>query len=225
MSSSRSTHVLHISTCMNYNTSTQKLQCFKTSMSHLVIHCQPIMTQRQGNNHITLLTTSTVGNYTFYVILNQSHSPPHQTCDCSNPQQHCTCINTTFPNPICTCNKENSGCYLSCSMNLSRNRGRTLHGISQPYMLTNLCTFSQSSSQQCKTNPISIISRSTCCCKKRSISTSQIPPTKKQTQKQYSITYTVYLHCFLCCLCPTQTVEPKSNQQITTYSNHFPTNH
>jgi hypothetical protein len=29
----------------------------------------------------------------------------------------------------------------------------------------------------------------------------------------------------LCCLCPTQTVKPKTNQQITANSNHFPTNH
>jgi hypothetical protein len=164
MSSSRSTHILHISTCMNYNPSSQKLQRFKTSMSHLMIHCQSIMTQRQSNNHITLLTTSTISNYTFYIILNQSHSPPHQTCYSTNPQQDCTCINTTFPNPVCTCNKENTSSYLSCSMNLCRNRCRTLHGISLPYMQTYLCTFSQSSSLQCKTNPICIISRSTCCC-------------------------------------------------------------
>eukprot|EP00882_Tetradesmus_deserticola_P000030 GHRQ01000031.1.p1 GENE.GHRQ01000031.1~~GHRQ01000031.1.p1 ORF type:complete len:348 (-),score=-86.19 GHRQ01000031.1:866-1909(-) len=104
MSSSRSTHILYISTCMNYNTSSQKLQCFKTSMSHLVIHSQSIMTQGQSNNHITLLTTSTISNNTFYIILNQTHSPPHQTCYSTNPQQYCTCINTTFPNPICTCN-------------------------------------------------------------------------------------------------------------------------
>jgi hypothetical protein len=120
VSSSRSTHILHISTCMNYNPSSQKLQCFKTSMSHQMIHSQSIMTQRQSNNHITLLTTSTISNYTFYIILNQSHSPPHQTCYSTNPQQNCTCINTTFPNPVCTCNKENTGCYLCCSMNLSR---------------------------------------------------------------------------------------------------------
>lgn len=225
MRSSRSTHILHISTCMNHNSSPQKLQPFKTSMGHLVIHCQAIMTQRQCHNHIPQLTTSTISNDTFYIILNQSHSPPHQTCYCSNPQQYCTCINTAFPNPICTCNKENSSSYLCCCMNLSRYRGRTLHRVSLPHMQTNLCTFSQSSSQQCKTNPISIICRSTCCCEKRSICASLIPPTKKQTKKQYSVTYTVYLHCFLCPFSPTQTMEPESNQQITTYSNHFPTNH
>jgi hypothetical protein len=124
MRSSRSTHILHISTCMNHNSSPQKLQPFKTSMGHLVIHCQAIMTQRQCHNHIPQLTTSTISNDTFYIILNQSHRPPHQTCYCSNPQQYCTCINTAFPNPICTCNKENSSSYLCCRMNLSRYRGR-----------------------------------------------------------------------------------------------------
>lgn len=225
MSSSRSTHVLHICTCMNNNTSSLKQQCFKTSMSHLVIHSQSIMTQRQSNNHITQLTTCTISNDTFHIILNQPHCPPHQTRDSTNPQQYSTCINTTFPNPICTCNKENSGSYQRSSMNLSRYGSRTLHGISQPNMQTNLSTFSQSSAQLCKTNPVSIICRSPCCCEKRSICTSQIPPTKKQTQKQYSIAYTIYQHCFLCCLCPTQTVKPKTNQQITANSNHFPTNH
>jgi hypothetical protein len=96
--------------------------------------------------------------------LNQPHCPPHQTCNSTNHQQYSTCINTTFPNPICSCNEENSCSYQSCRMNLSRYRCRTLHGISQPNMQTNLCTFSQSSSQLCKTNPVSIICRSCCCC-------------------------------------------------------------
>jgi len=92
-------------------------------------------------------------------------------------------------------------------------------------MQTNLCTFSLSSTQLSKANPISIISGSTRCSQLRSICASQIPPTKKQSKEQYSITYTVYLHCFLCSFCPTQTMKPKSNQLIATNSNHFPTYH
>jgi hypothetical protein len=223
MCSSRASHILHISTSMDNYTSSQEQQCFKASVSHLMIHCQSVMTLGQGNYHVSQLTTGTISNNTFHIILNQSHSPPHQTSDSSYPQKDYTCINTTFPNPVCTSNQENSGSYLSGSMNQSRDRCGSFHPVSQPNMQTNLCTFSQSSSLLCKANPICIKGRSTCCCLQRSISTSLIPPTKKQTSKQNSITDTVYLHCLLCSFGPTQTMKPKTNQQIATYTNHFPT--
>jgi len=225
MSTSRSTHVLYISTGMDNNPSPLEQQCFKTCMSHQVIHSQPIVTQRQGHYHIAQLTTSTISNHTFYIVLNQAHCPPHQTGNCTYPQLYSTCIHTTLPDPVSTCNLENTCSYQSCSMNQCRNWGRTFHPVCQPNMQTNLCTFPLSSSLLCKTNHISIISRSTGCSQLRSISASLIPPTKKQSYQQYSITYAVYLHCFLCSFSPTQTMKPKSNQQITTNSNHFPTHH
>jgi hypothetical protein len=194
-------------------------------MSHQVIHCQTIVTQRQGHNHITLLTTSTISNDTFYIILNQAHSPPHQTSNCTYPLLYCTCIHRALPDPISTSNLEDTCCNQSSCMNQSRDGGRTLHPVRQPNMLTYLRAFSQSSPLLCKTNHLSIISRSAGSSQLRSVSTPQIPPAKKQSSQLYSITYTVYLHCFLCSFSPAQTMKPKSNQQITTNSNHFPTNH
>lgn len=225
MSTPRTAHVLNIRRRMDNNSSTLKLQCFKTCMSHQMIHCQPIMTQGKSNNHVAQLTTSTVCNYTLYIILNESHSPPHQTSDCSNPQQKSTCIETTFPNSICTCNQKNTCCHKSCSMDKSGNGCWTLHPIPKPHVQANLGTFSQSSTLLTKTNPICIICRSPCPIQQRGISGSQIPPTKKQSKKLNSITYTVNKHCFLCSFSPTQTMKPKTNQQIATNSNHFPANH
>jgi len=225
MCSTRTTHVLNVSTRMNNNTSSLELQCFKTSVCHLVIHSQSIMTLRKSHHHVSLLTTSTICNHTFYIILNQPYSPPHQTCNSTNPLQKSTRIDTAFPNPICTCNLKNSSSNLSCSMDLCRYRSRSFHPISQPDMLSHLSTLSKSTSQEGQTNPICIICRSPCCSQQRGICTSQIPPTLKQTYKQNSITYTIHLHCFLCRFCPTLSMKPKSNQLITTYTNHFPTNH
>jgi hypothetical protein len=134
VSSTRTTHVLYISTRVNYNSSSLKQQCFKASMSHLVVNCQSIMTQRQSNYHITLLTTGTICNYTFYIILNLSHCPPHKTCHSPYPLKDSTTIKATFPNPIGTSNQKNSRCYLSCSMDQSRHGCRTLHPIRLPYV-------------------------------------------------------------------------------------------
>jgi len=135
MSSTGTSHILYIRTSMNNNPSSQKLQCFKTSVSHQMIHCLSIMTQRQSNYHISQLTTSTICNYTFYIILNQSHSPPHQTCNSTNPQQNYTCIHTTFPNPISTCNQKDSSSNLCSSMNLCRYRGRQIIIIYKAYII------------------------------------------------------------------------------------------
>ena len=51
-----------------------------------------------------------------------------------------------------------------------------------------------------------------------------MPPTKKQSKQQNSITNTINLHCFLSCFCSTLTMKPETNQLVTTNSNHFPTN-
>jgi hypothetical protein len=102
---------------------------------------------------------------------------------------------------------------------------KTLHPVRQPNVQSNLCTFSQGPSQLCEANNIRIEGRSAGSSLNGSISASLIPPTNKQSEQQYSITYTVYLHCFLSGLSPAQTMKPKSNQQIATNSNHFPTNH
>lgn len=102
---------------------------------------------------------------------------------------------------------------------------KTLHPVRQPNVQSNLCTFSQGSSQLCEANNIRIEGRSAGSSLNGSISASLIPPTNKQSKQQYGITYTVYQHCFLSRLSPAQTNKPKSNQQIATNSNHFPTNH
>jgi hypothetical protein len=170
------------------------------------------------------LTTCTISNDTFDIILNQSHGPPHQRSDSSYPLQYHSPPRTTFPNPICSCNQKNPSSDQSSSMNQSRYRCRSFHPISQPHMKSYLSTFSQSTPQESQTNPICICSRSPCCSHQRCICTSQIPPTQKQTYQENSIADTIYLHCFLSRFGPALSMKPKSNQQITTHSNHFPTN-
>jgi len=225
MTSSRTSHILYIRTSMNNHTCTLKKKRFKTSVSHQMIHCKSIMTQRKSNHHITQLTTCTISNHTFHIILNQSHCSSHQRCYSSYPQQYGSSNRTIFPNSICSSNLKNTCSYQCCRMNLSRYWCWTFHSICQPNMLSNLCTFSLSTTLQSKSNPIRIICCDTCGCLLRSISTSQIPPTKKKSQEQNCITDTIYLHCFLSCFCSTQTMKPKPNLQITTNTNHFPTNH
>ncbi len=104
-------------------------------------------------------------------------------------------------------------------------QSRPFHPVSQPNVQSYLGAFPQSSSQLRKANNISVKSRSCGCSHNRSISTSQVPPTNKQSKEQYGITYTVYQHCFLSRFGPAQAMKPKPNQQITTNPNHFPTNH
>jgi hypothetical protein len=118
MSSSRTTHVLNIKTCMNNYSSTQELLSFKASMSHLMIHCKSIMTHRQCNHHVTQLTTSTISNYTFYIILHCTHSSSHQSSNCSNNCQNTSARYTLFPKRISTSNLKNTSSYLCCGMNL-----------------------------------------------------------------------------------------------------------
>jgi hypothetical protein len=91
-------------------------------------------------------------------------------------------------------------------------------------MLPDLSTFSQSTSQKAKTNPICITGRGSQSWHLRSVCTSNIPPTKKQSHEQNSITHTIHKHSFLCSFGSAQTMEPKTNQQIATNSNSFPTN-
>jgi hypothetical protein len=124
MSSTRTTHILNIKTCMNNYSSTQKLQCFKASVSHQMIHPKTIMTHRQRNHHITQLATSTICNNTFYIILYCTHCSSHQSSYCSNNCQYTSTGNTLFPKRVSTSNLKNTCCYLSCSMNLSGNWGR-----------------------------------------------------------------------------------------------------
>jgi hypothetical protein len=143
MSTTRTTHILHIKTSMNNYSSTLKLQCFKACVSHLMIHCESIMTHRQCNHHITQLTTSTISNYTFYIILYCTHSSSHQSSYCSNNCQNLTARYTQFPKRICTSNLKNSSSNLCCSMNLCRYGCRTFHRISQPNVQSNLGTFTQ----------------------------------------------------------------------------------
>lgn len=45
-------HILYVSTSVNDNSSPQELQCFKTSVSHQVVHGLSIMAKRQSYNHV-----------------------------------------------------------------------------------------------------------------------------------------------------------------------------
>jgi hypothetical protein len=171
------------------------------------------------------LTTRTISNHTFYIILNQSHSSSHHRSYSSYPLQQSSSHRTVFPNSIGSSNLENTSSYLCCSMNLCRYWCWTFHPVSQPHMQSNLCTFSLRTTLLSQCDPISIIGSRTSCGQLRSICTSLIPPTKEKSQEQNSITDTIYLHCLLSCFCSTQTMKPKPNLQITTYTNHFPTNH
>jgi hypothetical protein len=53
MGSAGASHILYVSTSVNDHPSSQELQCFKTSVSHQVVHCLSIMTKRQSYNHIS----------------------------------------------------------------------------------------------------------------------------------------------------------------------------
>ena len=119
--STRAAHVLHVSTSMNNDPSPLELQCFKTSVSHQVIHSQSIMAKRQSYHHVSQLTTSTICNYTFYIVLHKSHSPPHQRGYSANPQQHGSRNNTTLPNPRSSRNQKDTGSYQCCCMDQGRN--------------------------------------------------------------------------------------------------------
>jgi hypothetical protein len=224
MSSSRTAHILHIKTNMNNYSSTQELLCFETSMGHLMIHCKSIMTHRQCNHHITQLTTSTISNYTFYIILDSTHCSSHQSSYCTNNCQNTTARNTQFPKRICTSNLKNTSSYQCSRMNLCRYRSRTLYSVCKPNMLSYLCTFTQRTSSKKKTKHIRVLSRCSLCCNQSSICRTQIPPAKKQSYKLNSITNTVNQHCFLCCFSSALTMKPETNQLVATNTNHFPTN-
>ena len=224
MNTTRTTHILNICTCMNYNTCSQKQQPFKTSMCHQMIHSLSIMAQCQCNDHIPQLTTSTVSNHTFHIILHHTKTPPHQTGHGSYPLKNCTGIHTTFPKAIGTGNKKNSSSHLSCSMNLCRNRGRSFHPISQPYMKSDLRAFPKGTTKQTQTNPISISRRCAQNTQNQCVCSPKTPPAGKQSNQQNSIADTIHLHSFLCCFGPPLSMKPKSNQQITTHTNHFPPN-
>ena len=111
MSSTRTAHILIICTGMNNHSGSQKLQSFKAGVGHQMIHGKSIVTQTQCNNHVSQLTTCTIGNHTFYIILHKSHGPPHQTGHSSNPQQQSTCIHTTFPKPPLNKHKQIQSAY------------------------------------------------------------------------------------------------------------------
>lgn len=100
MSSSRTSHILNICASVNDNTGSQEELPFKASVCHQMIHSLSIVTQSQSNHHVSLLTTSTISNDTFDIILNHSQTPPHQTGHSPYPKQNSTCIDTTFPKPL-----------------------------------------------------------------------------------------------------------------------------
>lgn len=100
---------------------------------------------------------------------------------------------------------------------------KTLHGISKPYVQPYLSTFPLSSSLKKKTNKVTVFCRCSNSSNQSSVSGTKIPPAKEQSNKQNCVTNSIDLHCFLSCLCSAQTMEPKANQQIATYTNHFPT--
>jgi hypothetical protein len=118
VSTSRSTHVLYIKACMNNYSCTQELQGFETSMGHQMVHCKPIMTHRQCNHHITQLTTSTICNNTFNIILHCTHSSSHQSSYCTNNSQNSAARYTLFPKRVSTCNLKNTSSNQSSSMDL-----------------------------------------------------------------------------------------------------------
>jgi len=129
MCTSRSTHILNIKTCMNYYTGTQEQQSFKASMCHQMIHCKSIMAHRLSNHHVTQLATSTICNYTFYIILHNTHTSSHLSGYCSNNCQSRSARYALFPKRICTCNQKNSSSNQSSSMDQSGNGCRTFHSI------------------------------------------------------------------------------------------------
>jgi hypothetical protein len=122
------------------------------------------------NHHVTQLTTSTISNNTFYIILHSTHCSSHQSGNSTNKSLNTSTTNALFPERISTCNLENTSSYQSCRMNKSRHWGRPLHGVSEPDMLSNLCTFSQSTTLEEKTNKVTVFCRCSYCSNQSSIS-------------------------------------------------------
>jgi hypothetical protein len=182
------------------------------------------MTYRLPHYHISQLATSTICNDTFYIILDKTHRSSHYCSHCTNNHQEKTRSSTSFQKRICSSNLKNTCRYLCCCMNLCRYWGWTLYSVCKPNMQSNLSTFSQSSTCKKKTNKIRVFCRysysSYLCC----ICRPQIPPTKKQSNYENCITNTIHQYCFLSSFCSTLTMEPKTNQQIATDSNEFPSN-
>lgn len=159
MSTSSTSYILIIKTSMNNNSSPQKQQGFKTCMCYKMVESQSIMTLRQCHNYVSQLTTCTISNNTFHIILNQSHSPSHQSCHCTENSQCSSSGSTLFPKRICTGNLKNSSSDLCCSMNLSRNWSWSFHSICQPNMLSKLSTFSKCTTSNTKTKQSRILRR------------------------------------------------------------------
>jgi hypothetical protein len=70
------------------------------------------------------LTTSTISNNSFYIILYCPHSSSHQSSNCSNNSLNTSARYTLFPEWICSSNLEDTCCNQGSRMNLRRNRGR-----------------------------------------------------------------------------------------------------
>lgn len=135
MSSTRTTHILHIKTCMNNYSSTLKQQCFKASMSHQMVHCKTVMRHRLCNHHITQLATSTICNNTFYIILHCTHCSSHQSSYCTNNCLYASTGNTLFPKRVGSSNLKNTCCYQSSSVNLSGNGSRRCILCFHPFLV------------------------------------------------------------------------------------------
>ncbi len=224
MCTSRTSHVLHISTGMNNHTCSQEQLPFEASVSHQMIHSQSIMTQSQSHHHIALLTTSTISNDSFHVILNHSLGPPHQAGHSTNPNQQSSGERTAFPKPLSTGDLKDSRSDQGSRVNQCRHRSRSFHPVCLPNVQSKLSTFSQSTTQLAKANPICIRSGSPQGGNLNGVSASLTPPTKQQSSKLNGVTYTVHQHSFLRRFGPAQSTKPKTNQLITPDSNKFPTN-
>jgi len=139
------------------------------------------MTHRQCYHHITQLTTSTISNYTFYIVLYCTHSSSHQSSYCANNSLNSSARYAQFPKRICTSNLKNSSSNLCCSMNLCRYWCWPLHRVCKPHVQSNLCTFPQGSSSKKETNKVRVFCRSSYCSNQGSICRPLIPPTEKQS--------------------------------------------
>jgi hypothetical protein len=166
---------------MNNYPSPLKLLSFKASMSHQMIHCKSIMTHGQRHHHITLLTTSTISNNSFYIILYCPHCSSHQSSYSSNNSLNISARATQFPEWVCSRNLEDSCCNQSCRMNLGRNRGWALHSVCKPYVQSYLSTFSLGPSCKKKTNKVRIFCRSSYSSNLSSICRTLMPPAIKQS--------------------------------------------
>jgi hypothetical protein len=110
------------------------------------------VTQRQSNNHVSLLTTSTICNNTFDIILNQSYCSSYLSSTSTQKSQEPSSRSTLLPKSIGPGNLKNSSCYLCCCMNQCRHWSRAFYSICQPNMQSLLCTFSQSTTSNTKAN-------------------------------------------------------------------------